>query len=138
MFTENQVTTGQMIDAAHLELLRLSYKYSTLSRHNKELREFSDYCEENMIQQYDSETEIVYFSNRYGLDITDAELRLSKQQLDTRCTVRLLDDIIKLELMKSVPKDFLTTGMIGWQMGCRLLKIRIQFIIPLIRNHSQI
>lgn len=93
MSAGNQVSISQMIDAAHLELLRLGYKCSTLSRHNKELREFSDYCEENMIQQYDSETGIVYFSNRYGLDITDAELRLSKQQLDTRCTVRLLDDI---------------------------------------------
>lgn len=89
----NPVTIMKLVDAAHLELLRLGYKYSTLSRHNKELREFSDYCEENMIQWYDAETGIAYFSKRYGLDITDTELRLNKQQLDTRCTVRLLDDI---------------------------------------------
>jgi len=93
MSAENQVTIGQMIDAAHLELLRLDYKRSALIRHNKELREFTDYCEENMIQQYDVETGITYFSKRYGLDITDVGLRLNQQQLDTRCTIRLLDDI---------------------------------------------
>lgn len=93
MPAENRVTIGQMIDAAHLELLRLDYRYSTLSLHYKGLREFSDYCKENMIQLYKPETGIEYFSYRYGLDITNIELRLNQQQLDTRRTVRLLDDI---------------------------------------------
>lgn len=93
MFAGNEITVGQMIDAAHLELLRLDYKHSALERHGKELREFSDYCEKNMIQIYTAETGIEYFLSRYGLDITNVELKLNQRQLDTRCTVRLLDDI---------------------------------------------
>jgi len=83
----------QLVDAAYMEMLRLDYKSSALSRHGKELREFSLYCAEKGIQYYEGRTGVTYFSNRYGLDITDAELSLNKQQRDTRCTVRLLDDI---------------------------------------------
>jgi len=89
----NPITIAQLVDAAHMEMLRLGYKPSTHNRHGKELREFLLYCEGKDIQHYEGKTGITYFSDRYGLDVTDVKLKLSRQQLDTRCAIRMLDDI---------------------------------------------
>lgn len=96
MLSDNrEIAIEAMLDAAHLEILRLDYKKSALSRHSKELQEFAEYCESREIQYYEAKTGIEYFTHRYSLDISDPQIRLTKKQLDTRCTIRLLDDIFQ-------------------------------------------
>ena len=89
----NQTSIGEMMAAAHLEIIRLGYKSSAISRHSKELREFQEYCDGNRIEYYYVGTGIQYFADRYGVDVTNAAIKLTQKQLDTRCTIRLLDDI---------------------------------------------
>lgn len=96
MQDKKPVTIDEMIAAVNLEILRLGYRQSALSRHGKQLREFSEYCEEHDIQYYEVGTGLQYFYNRYGIVMTDHNVKLNQQQLDTRCTVWLLDDVYHL------------------------------------------
>ena len=81
------------MDAADRELQRLKLSPRTIYGHCKELREFTDYCTQNTIQIYRSDTGIAYFLQRYGLDMTDNAIRLTEQQRATRRMLRFLDDI---------------------------------------------
>lgn len=95
MHDSKAVSIAELMDAANMELIRLDFKSSTLSRHGKEFRRFSNYCRENEIYAYDAETGMQYFQRCYGLDIGDSTIKLTKQQLDTRCSIRFLDDIFQ-------------------------------------------
>ena len=95
MHSRKAVPIIDLMNAANMELIRLDFKSSTLSRHSKEFRDFSNYCRENEITAYDTETGPQYFQHRYGLDIGDSTTKLTKQQLDTRCSIRFLDDLFQ-------------------------------------------
>ena len=95
MHDKKSVPIAELMDAAKMELIRLDFKSSTLSRHSKEFRSFSNYCRENEITAYDTETGPQYFQHCYGLDIGNSTAKLTKQQLDTRCSIRFLDDIFQ-------------------------------------------
>ena len=95
MHSRKTVPIIDLMDAANMELIRLDFKSSTLSRHGKEFRNFSTYCRENEIATYDTGTGTQYFQHQYGLDIDDPTAKLTKQQLDTRCSIRFLDDIFQ-------------------------------------------
>lgn len=69
MHDKKSVPIAELMDAAKMELIRLDFKSSTLSRHSKEFRNFSNDCKENKIYTYDSETGSQYFQRCYGLDI---------------------------------------------------------------------
>ena len=60
MQDKKPVTIDEMIAAVNLEILRLGYRQSALSRHGKQLREFSEYCEEHDIQYYEVGTGLQY------------------------------------------------------------------------------
>ena len=89
------VPIAELMDAANMELIRLDFKSSTLSRHGKEFRNFFNYCRKNEIYVYGTETGPQYFHHCYILDIGDTTIKLTKQQLDTRCSIRFLDDIFQ-------------------------------------------
>ena len=91
MHSRKTVPIPDLMSAANMELIRLDFKSSTLSRHSKEFRSFSNYCRENEITAYDAETGPQYFQHCYGLDIGNSTAKLTKQQLDTRCSIRFLD-----------------------------------------------
>ena len=93
MEKENEVYITDLINLAHYEIIRLDYKDSAASRHTKELRNFAAYCEENEIESYDLDTGVLYFLNRYGVNLREQNTHLTSQQNDTRCTLRLLDDL---------------------------------------------
>lgn len=93
MHTKNPITVAEIVNSAHNEILRLGYHHSTASRHSKQLRDFSSYCEKKSITFYDERTSQSYFVDKYGLQLSDAECRLTQAQLQTRCTLRMLDDI---------------------------------------------
>jgi integrase len=93
MHNRNLVFVATMLDTAQLEILRLGYKRSVADRHSKQLREFSEYCEKSGIIYYGQKTGLSYFLHRYGLDMTDPRIKFTKRQCETRCFVRLLDDI---------------------------------------------
>ncbi len=95
MLDRKAVPIAELMDVANMELIRLDFKSSTLSRHSKEFRSFSNYCKENEIYTYDAETGSQYFQRCYGLDIGDPTIKLTKPQLDTRCSIRFLDDIFQ-------------------------------------------
>ena len=95
MHSRKTVPIPDLMSAANMELIRLDFKSSTLSRHSKEFRSFSNYCRENEITAYDAETGPQYFQHCYGLDIGNSTAKLTKQQLDTRCSIRFLDDIFQ-------------------------------------------
>lgn len=95
MHSQKTVPVVDLLSAASMELIRLDYKSSTLSRHSKEFRSFSQYCSKNEICSYGIETGLQYFRHCYGLDIGDTSVTLTKQQLDTRCSIRFLDDIFQ-------------------------------------------
>lgn len=95
MQNKKTVPVSLLLEAARMELIRLDFKTSALNRHSKEFCEFSNYCEENAILSYGIETGPQYFFRRYGLDIGDPNVRLTKRQLDTRCSIRFLDDIFQ-------------------------------------------
>ena len=95
MHSRKTVPIIDLMSAANMELIRLDFKSSTLSRHSKEFRSFSNYCRENEITAYDTETGPQYFQHCYGLDIGNSTAKLTKQQLDTRCSIRFLDDIFQ-------------------------------------------
>ncbi len=88
-----QITIEQMMDAADRELRRLNLSPRTVYGHCKELREFADYCAQNAIQIYSPDTGLIYFLQRYGLDMADSTVKLTEQQRATRRTIRFLDDI---------------------------------------------
>lgn len=46
-------------------------------------------------QCYDAETGPRYFRSRFGLNIGDANIKLNRQQLDARNSIRFLDDIFQ-------------------------------------------
>lgn len=95
MQNKKTVLVDELLNAAHMELIRLGYKKSALSRHNKELCDFANYCKNNAIEAYGSDTGRQYFLHKYGLDISDPTLKLSKPQLDTRVSIRFMDDIFQ-------------------------------------------
>ena len=95
MHSRKTVPIPDLMSAANMELIRLDFKSSTLSRHSKEFRSFSNYCRENEITAYDAEPGPQYFQHCYGLDIGNSTAKLTKQQLDTRCSIRFLDDIFQ-------------------------------------------
>lgn len=88
-----QITIEQMMDAADRELRRLKLSPRTVYGHCKELREFADYCAQNAMQIYSPDTGLIYFLQRYGLDMADSTVKLTEQQRATRRTIRFLDDI---------------------------------------------
>ena len=88
-----QITIEQMMDAADRELRRLNLSPRTVYGHCKELREFADYCAQNAMQIYSPDTGLIYFLQRYGLDMADSTVKLTEQQRATRRTIRFLDDI---------------------------------------------
>lgn len=88
-----QITIEQMMDAADRELRRLNLSPRTVYGHCKELREFADYCAQNAMQIYSPDTGLIYFLQRYGLDMADSAVKLTEQQRATRRTIRFLDDI---------------------------------------------
>ena len=95
MHDKKMVSITELLDAANMELIRLDFQSSTLSRHSKEFGDFTGYCRESEICTYDEETGLQYFQHRYNLDIGDSTTRLTKRQLDTRCSIRFLDDIFQ-------------------------------------------
>lgn len=95
MQNKKTVLVDELLNAAHMELIRLGYKKSALSRHSKELCDFANYCKNNAIEAYGSDTGQQYFLHKYGLDISDPTLKLSKPQLDTRVSIRFMDDIFQ-------------------------------------------
>ena len=88
-----QITIEQMMDAADRELRRLNLSPRTVYGHCKELQEFADYCAQNAMQIYSPDTGLIYFLQRYGLDMADSTVKLTEQQRATRRTIRFLDDI---------------------------------------------
>lgn len=88
-----EVSATGLINMAYYEIIRLGYKRSAVDRHTKVLREFAEYCENNRICNYDQHTGTSYFLDRYGVDLTKQNINLTPQQRETRCTIRLLDDI---------------------------------------------
>ena len=95
MLDRKTIPIVELMDAANKELIRLDFKSSTLSRHGKEFRNFFNYCRKNEIHVYGTETGPRYFHHCYSLDIGDTTTKLTKQQLDTRCSIRFLDDIFQ-------------------------------------------
>ena len=86
MHSKKTVLIVDLMNAANMELIRLDFRSSALSRHDKEFRRFCNYCTENGIQTYDAETGPRYFRSRFGLNIGDANIKLNRQQLDARNT----------------------------------------------------
>lgn len=95
MHSKKTVLIVDLMNAANMELIRLDFRSSALSRHDKEFRRFCNYCTENGIQAYDAETGPRYFRSRFGLNIDDANIKLNRQQLDARNSIRFLDDIFQ-------------------------------------------
>ena len=95
MHSRKTVLIVDLMNAANMELIRLDFRSSTLSRHDKEFRRFCNYCTENGIQTYDAETGPQYFKFRFGLNIGDANIKLNRQQLEARNSIRFLDDIFQ-------------------------------------------
>ena len=95
MHSKKTVLIVDLMNAANMELIRLDFRSSALSRHDKEFRRFCNYCTENGIQAYDGETGPRYFRSRFGLNIGDANIKLNRQQLDARNSIRFLDDIFQ-------------------------------------------
>ena len=95
MHSKKTVLIVDLMNAANMELIRLDFRSSALSRHDKEFRRFCNYCTENGIQTYDAETGPRYFRSRFGLNIGDANIKLNRQQLDARNSIRFLDDIFQ-------------------------------------------
>ncbi len=95
MHSKKTVLIVDLMNAANMELIRLDFRSSALSRHDKEFRRFCNYCTENGIQAYDAETGPLYFRSRFGLNIGDANIKLNRQQLDARNSIRFLDDIFQ-------------------------------------------
>jgi len=113
MSRKNMITITELVDMAHLEIFRLGYQESATGRHSKQFREFSSYCEDHGITYYQEETGRAYFLHRYGVDVSDIKIRLTKEQLDTRCSVRFLDDIYEFGYARryshhdyNVPKEY--------------------------------
>lgn len=95
MHSKKTVLIVDLMNAANMELIRLDFRSSALSRHDKEFRRFCNYCTENGIQTYDAGTGPRYFRSRFGLNIGDANIKLNRQQLDARNSIRFLDDIFQ-------------------------------------------
>ena len=72
-----QITIEQMMNAADRELRRLNLSPRTVYGHCKELLEFADYCAQNAMQIYSPDTGLIYFLQRYGLDMADSTVKLT-------------------------------------------------------------
>jgi len=81
MHSKKTVLIVDLMNAANMELIRLDFRSSALSRHDKEFRRFCNYCTENGIQAYDAETGPRYFRSRFGLNIGDANIKLCAYRL---------------------------------------------------------
>lgn len=88
-----QITIDQMMDAAGRELRRLELSPRTVCGYYEELHEFVEYCTQNATQIYRPDTGIAYFSQRYGLDMSNTAIKLTEKQRATRRTLRFLADI---------------------------------------------
>lgn len=95
MHNTTTIPITRLLEVADKELIRLDFKASTLNRHSKEFRGFLKYCSENTIESYCAETGSQYFKSLYGLNIGDTTVKLTRSQLDTRCSIRFLDDIFQ-------------------------------------------
>lgn len=82
MHSKKTVLIVDLMNAANMELIRLDFRSSALSRHDKEFRRFCNYCTENGIQTYDAETGPRYFRSRFGLNIGDANIKLCAYRLN--------------------------------------------------------
>lgn len=87
------ITIASLINMAEYEIIRLDYARSVADRHNKELREFAEYCESAEVDIYKAGCGVDYFLKRYGIDLSKSYPKLTSKQRDTRCTLQLLDDI---------------------------------------------
>lgn len=87
MHSRKTVSIIGLMNAANTELIRLGFKASALSRHSKEFRDFSTYCNENDIHGYGTEAGPQYSQHRHNLDIGDTTIKLTRQQFDTRCLI---------------------------------------------------
>jgi len=90
---QRQVSIEWLLETADREMYRLKYSASLVDQHRKELQNFHDYCKQNTISFYDTETGIKYFIQRYGISVTDASVRITTAQKKTHTTIRFLDDI---------------------------------------------
>ncbi len=95
MHNTTTIPIARLLEVADKELIRLDFKASALNRHSKEFRHFLEYCRENAIEHYCAETGSRYFEHIYGLNIGDTTIKLTQSQLDTRCSIRFLDDIFQ-------------------------------------------
>lgn len=95
MHNTKTIPITTLLEIADMELLRLVFKTSALNRHSKEFCNFLNYCRENAIETYCVGTGPQYFKSLYGLNIGDTTVKLNQQQLDTRCSIRFLDDIFQ-------------------------------------------
>ncbi|KNY29049.1 site-specific integrase [Pseudobacteroides cellulosolvens] len=93
MDNNNSTTITELINAAQSEIVRLQYKRSRIGIHDKEMRVFARYCESNKIMHYRDGIGQAYFRDMYGLDIRELDHKLTRAQLNTRCSLRFLDDI---------------------------------------------
>lgn len=94
MYNEKSITVKELLDKAHMEIIRLKYRHSATDRHTKLFREFAAYCDENKIINYDNNTGVSYFKHCFDIDISsDLNQRFSIQQRETLRSLRLLDDI---------------------------------------------
>lgn len=126
MHSKKTVLIVDLMNAANMELIRLDFRSSALSRHDKEFRRFCNYCTENGIQAYDAETGPRYFRSRFGLNIGDANIKLNRQQLDARNSIRFLDDIFQFGYaLRYSHHDYI----FSFEIGCCGNLSNISFVI---------
>ena len=87
------IPVTDLIDKALINLYRLEFSDNSHSKYCKGFREFSAYCEANDITYYDENIAQNYLHKMFDVDVTDLKTKLTKKQLDARCTLRLLDDV---------------------------------------------
>jgi len=83
----------ELIDTMRSEVIRLQFKRSRLGMHEKEIRMFTEYCDSKGITHYREGIGEAYFRDKYALDIKEPDRKLTKEERNTRCSIRLLDDI---------------------------------------------
>ncbi len=93
MQEQRKIETAEILSVAEYELVRLGYRRSAYDRHSKELRQFREYCEGEGVRYYDLETAKAYFKVMYGKDMTAPGEKLSGRELETRCTLQMLNHI---------------------------------------------
>lgn len=93
MQEQRKVEVAEILSVAEYELVRLGYRRSAYDRHSRELRKFRAYCEEHKVRYFDLETVQTYFKLMYGKDMTSPGVKLNGQELETRCTLQMLNHI---------------------------------------------